>query len=607
MSKVLINSTMIEIINYHFTMKVLLPLYSDYLGVFLNENKQDFIEAGLDYRDYTQKIVKIKLAKLIAVIYTNKNLFNKFLSFLPSDVVKVYEILIWEGRQKVKRLENELKPNSIIRSKPDQYYPEKNFHTPYLLFCHTREGYYDSFHEEDLTQNLILYLPDDIRKILKTFMPPPKDYNLTYFDTITETQYIYNNDGRILKDLPIYFEYIKFEHNKFSKSGKPSAPFVKRLMQYTNSEEFYQVEEKELGRLKNNLIISLILSTKKIETYINPLDMLKEMIETYNKDDYWSINNLILHLKGRAKAVNTYFNNSAGKNAALFSFFKKLQLNKWISVNNLIKYILLRDIDLKIIEYHSAKKYLYYEVMPLNKKYSYSDFDKVYISDSNYFEAITAPYVKGSIFLFASLGLLDIAYDYPANELLQKKDLNYLSIFDGVKYIRLTELGAYIFGINKEYTMDFKEDKGAEIILDQYRLILTINGEDRMKSLILQKFADKISEHSYKMDYLTLFRECVTKKDIEEKVNFFKTKINSNPPQIWNDFFDKALKRVSPLIMKNNMLVYELSSDKELAYLIATDKILKQYITKADNFHIIIDRDNFIIVKNRFANLGYLI
>jgi hypothetical protein len=70
---------------------------------------------------------------------------------------------------------------------------------------------------------------------------------------------------------------------------------------------------------------------------------------------------------------------------------------------------------------------------------------------------LIAPFFKGFMFLLAAFGIVDIAFNTSKNEHIRKKEMDYLSVVDGLQYIRLTPLGAFIMGFDKRLCLQGQE------------------------------------------------------------------------------------------------------------------------------------------------------
>ncbi|MDM8538617.1 hypothetical protein QUF70_17825, partial [Desulfobacterales bacterium HSG17] len=255
-----------------------------------------------------------------------------------------------------------------------------------------------------------------------------------------------------------------------------------------------------------------------------------------------------------------------------------------------------------IIDRGYAADYLYFQRF-YQKGYQWTK-ESVYYD--RYMEVLFIPFIKSFMFFCAGLGILDIAYDSPKNEVFQEKMNPYLSIFDSLKYVRLTSLGAYLLGLSEDYDVKF-EVKEAKVSLDDQRLIINLDKPDTLKTLVLDKIADKITDTCFAVNYNSFLKSCVSKEDIRQKIRLFREKISSAPPPIWKEFINEIMNKINPMTEEKSMKVYKLKPNDELISLIAKDEVLKKYILKAEDFHIIINSKHLRHVKARLEEFGYLL
>jgi len=253
---------------------------------------------------------------------------------------------------------------------------------------------------------------------------------------------------------------------------------------------------------------------------------------------------------------------------------------------------LVRELD--------AHNYLYFEY---ERKYGK---DKSYVIRNYYQTLITEPLVLGTFFLFATFGLVDIAYDQPVNPKAEKFNKKYISVYDGLKYVRLTPLGAYLCGLSPNYEVTVKTDH--QILLDEQNLFISYQGDNKPLTSILSKIARKAGEHLYKVDYETLLADCQTQKEVVGKINIFKQLISTDLPPNWQKFFDSLEQKSFTLeSQENEFKVFQLPEDKELIRLVASDAFLKKNIIKAEMYFIIIPKSDVSKVKNYLKKFGFLI
>jgi hypothetical protein len=116
-----------------------------------------------------------------------------------------------------------------------------------------------------------------------------------------------------------------------------------------------------------------------------------------------------------------------------------------------------------------------------------------------------------------------------------------------------------------------------------------------------------INRASYMVNYQSFLKDCTTRKDVENKIQFFRDTIAETPPRIWEDFFKGVLARMNPLEPVQAMSVFRVKPDRELLRLLTTDKILKKFVIRAENHHMIVPTSDFSKVKKRLAFFGFFI
>ncbi|MCP4347179.1 MAG: hypothetical protein GY795_16835 [Desulfobacterales bacterium] len=73
------------------------------------------------------------------------------------------------------------------------------------------------------------------------------------------------------------------------------------------------------------------------------------------------------------------------------------------------------------------------------------------------------------------------------------------------------------------------------------------------------------------------------------------------------DFLDEVSGKIEPLVPEKRMNVYKLKQNRELVSLFAKDAVLKEYVMKAENYHIVVDSKHVNKVKKRLEEFGYFI
>jgi hypothetical protein len=597
-----------ELLLNTYNADALRKIYRHYLRGLLNA--EEFPEGDLP----SNKQKKTDIAWAVSRAYADSTLMQEFLTLLSEDVTNVLNMLVWEGGECDTEILEKTFQVAVMKDVDGYQYGSavNDIHNAYSIFLVRREYRYDYGYgrRRENPYRYYLSLPDQLRILFKNYLPPPPEYDLMPVASPEKTQFLYEDADRILQQLPLFYSYIEQGNLKMSKNGaKVLKTSVRQMVKYCRIHEFYEDNKKDIDFLRTNLLIDFCRKVTPDEPVESSPESLRSLFRKFwDVVDYYGsyeLSDLLSHLQGRHHA--NYYNDRAEKRvrATLQTLLQSLPVKTWFAVEPLLQYCLYRDLSLEIIDKSSAKRYLFFrKASPGRQDYYYDN--KTYVTHGIYREALLLPFLKGVMFLLATFGLVDITYDLPKNTVLQQTNKSYLSVFDGLRYIRLTPLGAYVLGVTDAYDVTIEEET-ANVILDEKRLLMMLDGRDRLKGLILEKMADRISDTCYKVSYQSFLKDCTSKQDIEKKIKLFHAHITAKPPQIWQEFLRDVLAKINPFSAQPSMTVYKLEPNKELTDLVARDNMLKKYILKAEAYHIVIESKHLSKVKKRLEEFGYFI
>lgn len=552
------------------------------------------------------------LQQIIVSFIVYDELRELWLKALSPETKNIINHVAWWGdlnQNSFKKLSNE----TIIIQRDtwlNRYEVCKWIKPDYRIFCFQL---YSGYNSHKVT-GFEMTLPDSICYFFKKSFEIPKEAVLQFYDSPEESGASidsdrYSNEEGVLSDLPLSQVFNEQKLLKVSKQGKLTKAVLRKMNKVIEGKEFYtEPEDKNLQFMQTHFLALITLLTpmsnseKKENIGIDHLILLYKKIDSGN---FFSVfEHLMTHIKGRHHIKNLYDQAEKKIHHTLLQHLKKIPQKKWLAFENWQSYLFLNNVNTDVVQSYSSAEYLYYELK--GAEYSYQR-KKYLLTDSDVRKILTTPFLESCLFLYASLGWLELAYKEPVNKAVSLKDQAYLSIYDGLQSFRLTDMGAYIFGITKSYTAKNQDKNKAIVILDSERLLITFHGKDKLKASVLNEMTHKVGSNRYKMDYESFLNGCFSYADIENKIVQFKKQITKKPPAIWEDFFTQVLAQSDPFTKKTSFEVIQLSQHKPLYQLIATDTILKKYVLKAEDFHILIERENLEVVRKRLLILGYCI
>ena len=270
-----------------------------------------------------------------------------------------------------------------------------------------------------------------------------------------------------------------------------------------------------------------------------------------------------------------------------------------ISLDNIVKAFIYRDKDIELIAFKDVKDYIY-----INE----ANGERAKILEyKQYEDYIIEPFVKSYIFLLGIFGVFEIFYEKP----FFKKGLylknNYLSKYDGLKYIKLTNLGRYIFGHTDKYELPKIYEK-AEVQIDDKRQFVTVVGEAPAKMMFFEKIGTKVKENMFKLTYDSFIKGIKNYDELIERIERFKENIdNKELSQNWEEFFENLEKKFNSVKIEDDYVILKLENNKELIQIVIKDSRFKKLSLKAEEYHLLVKKENLKEVIKIFSEYGYYI
>ena len=548
--------------------------------------------------------------RLLAAAISNDFLFNSILEKLPEDVVTLLYIMAWEceeceiriAEQKLGQLmEKDLPADTVAgKKKPLRESVEKD---PACFMFEIVKNY--AYYLND-TCSISIYYP--LRPFIKKRLPPPAFARLAPLADIKgKVEQVHEDNQDIFRQLPPILSFIAQGNLKLSKNGKEVLKgSLKKMADACGIDEFYINGDNELKYLKAKLLADFFswMPSWKAKELEDPTGFLKTRINQYFSFEGFkghSSRSMFAHVK---RQMEEFDSNDAEKNMRK-NFKKVLNLlpeKKWIATRDLATTAFYDGINFNPFSmvYEFTSLYITRNLPNSSRR------DNVYLQKLPTIDILTLPYINAMMFLMGALGIVELGYSTPENNIVRQYNKSWLSFYDGLKYVRLTGFGSYVIGRQKRFTHDITI-QSAEIEVDEHKTMLSIFGNDPVKQMVLAAVGQQITNSSYMVSYQSFLKDCSTHKDVENKIQFFRDNIIAEPPRIWEIFFNEVLARMNPLEQVPAMSVFKVKSDRELLTLLTRDNVLKKYVIRAENHHILVKTSDVPKVKRRLALFGFFI
>ena len=578
-----------EALNEFYSKEILFRLYTRY---FLDWIADGYIGSNLGLFEISmisETTNKQTFLDLLEQFYGKEEVFATIYEKLDQNVKHVFEELAWgDGIYYIPAEERE-----IYFKLENSYDLNRDLKDEFIFFKA----------EKDNKKGEYLYLDYDIIRVVRKFMKKPHEYYIHPVEKINDVLFN-DNENEIIENLKMYFEFYKEGGISLSNSSKILKGSKVNMKKYCVITEYYQ-DAKDLDFLKTETLGLFFFLAK--EKYLNKeyfkVSNIKNIVRDFMsgeliKEDNYHFTSLYLnYLKG----VKNIWKSDEKIERGLQTIKKiidELPDDKAVSVDNIIKSILYRDEFVEIIDVKDAYDYIY-----INE----ANYERTKILDyQKYLMYVAVPFIKSVFFILGVLGVFGVYYDYPStNNSLYLKN-GYLSKYDGIKYIKFTELGRYCFDRTEEY--DFKNAKeDGEVILDEDRLIATVMGDAPVQTMFLQRVAHKIAGNKYKFTKENFVKGVNSFEDIKSRVDEFYSKIQAEPNDFWRGFFDEILDKSSAIKAENHFVVLKLKNDKDLIKTITRDERFKPLMLKGEDYHLLVKTENVSEIISLFKEHGYYV
>ena len=210
------------------------------------------------------------------------------------------------------------------------------------------------------------------------------------------------------------------------------------------------------------------------------------------------------------------------------------------------------------------------------------------------------------------LGLIDVAHVPPAEarndfrQLWGADDLEYLSRYDGLSYLRLTPLGAYCLGIVDEYQPPRLEPRTVLSVLSTLEVVATegsLNAPDR---IVLDRYADRESDGVWQLTAGRLLTALGEGGSLTELVEFLTARSGAPLPEPLVQLLEDVRERAER-IQDGGAARLISCGDPALATLVANHARMRRLCMLAGERHLVVPVGSERAFRRALRELGYVV
>ena len=576
-----------------------LPLVTHFLkkAISSNDLKNFHIKEAIFTLNKTKTLKKAELIKICFSVLHEKEIFLSFLKAQPKWFGTLLEKLVWQKSMNLKEIE-EIVGEKVFMVKN---VTEITFTKELFYFNYNATSSIDPYHRRNASKEQILNsmslqlsLQPAYREVIVDYFAKPDHYFLKGIPELdaNKERLIFNAETTLLG-------YYQQENIKYSEKGKPALTGMKKVQRTLMLQEFYD-DFSTIHPIRTMLICGMIhAKTSKKTTDTIPNIIKTIFLDLFKKERGNYDNSICSFIFNQIKGINYFSYEFSKKPISLFwEIMQNIPEHGWVSWGNLKGHIDAQFLDFcPLIDNYLYK--LHYEDLTKPRWETKVDIDL-----RNKEQFLEHPFIKGCLFIFASFGLVEIAYKKIDT---QKFGSTWFSEYDGLEAFKLTAFGAYVLGKTQTYEAPVFENKN-KLIFDEENLIIRAEGNVDLLGNLLSNYVEKISNNRFAFRPALFLKDCKTIKQIENKITLFRNSLNIKLPQYWESQLQQMINNATAVSEEKEYRIFKLKEgDKNLLRVIAQDDMLKKLVIKAENYFVIVSKKNGAAFKNRLMELDYFI
>lgn len=465
-------------------------------------------------------------------------------------------------------------------------------------------------------------VPDDLRARLKQFVPAPPPVAMRGIDALPEEDGLTLRLGEpdALRELAVMLSTIEQTRIQVSeKTAQPGAASLRALVAALPDGDFYPWVEKkrkwdtEVGPIRAfawPLLLQagglaarngsrLALTPAGIKALsASAADVLRVLWRKWLKTTWFDEFSRVDAIKGQG-GKGRVMTAVAGRRTVIEEALRQCPVGGWLAVDEFSRY--MRAAGLEFAVAHDP-----WSLYVCSRDYGslgYEGYGGWNILQDRYIFALLMEYA-------ATLGIVDVAFRDPVNARSDYRhmwgvdDLSCLSRYDGLRYIRLTRLGAYILGLADAYRPAETKPSAALSVLPSLRINVvggTLNPEE---SLLLERWAEPVQPGCWLLDRSRTLTAVEKGFDIDELRRFLEARDDMPLPDPVESFIRQSAKNGRALKLAGSAVLVE-CRDAEVAEAIASHKETAALCKSAGGKTLVVRSEQLEKFRERVRLLGF--
>jgi len=275
-------------------------------------------------------------------------------------------------------------------------------------------------------------------------------------------------------------------------------------------------------------------------------------------------------------------------------------VGKWLSVDDLFRKMKIEDSQFEVT------------ANPWKLYFSELRYGSLGYDGGDAFEILQARYTLAYLFEYlATLGLIDVAYSVPYGARPDYTDhwgvdeFEFLSRYDGLRYLRLNDLGAYCLELSDHYAPLQLEGPPLFQIEADLTLIL-LRPAEPAERLQLEQIATPLSSDRWRLNAETMLTRGADADERGRIRAFIESSLEADPPAELRELLERIDERATALVDAGPARLIQ-CRDAALAAMLSSDPATAAHCTRAGDRQICIADKKLAAFRKGLAKLGLVL
>jgi hypothetical protein len=326
----------------------------------------------------------------------------------------------------------------------------------------------------------------------------------------------------------------------------------------------------------------------------------KDGVEAFlNNDDFDELNR-IEHIRGQSGKAKRHMTSPSERKIPIVDSIFEWPVNQWLGLGEAYRFIFASGNDFIVTD---APYNLYFS------EHQYGHFGDIKGElERQYLRALLMESL-------ATLGLVDIGYVFPHHlwpelgDRWGKDEMSFCSRYDGILYVRLNGLGAFVFDLSDTWTPPATAEgpRNLFVILPNHEIAVTQSKKLSPDEIAgLEICAVLRSDYVWELSAHQILTYFESGGSMEEITAFLKSNSSTGIPETVDVFLRDMAEKVSAVKEGEEALLFTVK-DEVTAALIASDSDARKYCFLAGANRLAVPKKNQRAFRSALKKLGYVI